>query len=117
MPGEELKMNVERILELADLIEQQPHASGDGEDGFCMAEYRHDCGTPSCIGGWASFKWGDNRGGLLDAAEILGLDHALARQLFDPGMDFHYWSTTPAEAALTLRHLAKTGEVVWELDT
>jgi hypothetical protein len=117
-------MNVERILELADLIEKQPHTTEEADDGFSMDWFTHDCGTPSCIGGWAIFLQSRDRkildvvsesGGKFSevAASVLGLGEFEASELFFPtivDMD----QITPADAAYTLRHLAKTGEVVWE---
>jgi len=125
-------MNIDRINDLADLIEKQPHGpSLEKEGGFNMENYFHRCGTPSCIAGWACAMAVDEYGPELKAkakaayrgphiawsdwlpADYLGLDRDKSFHLFAPDGD---WSRiTPSQAAATLRHLAKTGEVDWSV--
>ncbi|APH74136.1 hypothetical protein [Aquibium oceanicum] len=104
----------------------------------------HQCGTVSCIAGWAA-QFLNFDGTLRDtprkesqmveefgidhptyapepivAAKLLGLDELDAETLFEPmnyGPAIHLeWDeVTPRQAAKVLRHLAKTGEVEWEV--
>lgn len=95
------------------------------------------CGSAMCVGGLAVWQWGTEaqRRGMADAimadhgcgsidfsehgAAILGLTHAQAYQLFNGAP---YWLTGfgdfsapeqhPREVVATLRHLARTGEVL-----
>lgn len=112
-------MNKERILALAELIENQPHEELESEFGFNMEDFTHPCGTPSCIAGWAVFQAGglekDYHANSKVAAEILGLEHRQAEDLFFAwrskiGLE----EITPFHAAATLRHLAETGDVDWD---
>ena len=126
-------MNKERILALADLIEKQPHTPLPAENGFNMADLVRECGTPSCIAGWAAWEaegrpasvrtstigWALER----EAQNYLGLEGVnkaelspKAYSLFYPTYEgcFAYEDITPAQAAACLRHLAETGEVDWD---
>lgn len=131
-------MNKERILELADLIENQAFA--DEGVGFNMSYYYltnssglevkdyagHPCGTAACIAGhaWLAAQRGtDGHVHTLDkiigprgeteyeAKKYLGLNWRVAEELFIPECLGDH--PTPAEAARTLRHLAATGNVDW----
>ena len=113
-------MNKERILELADLIEKQPHTEIDADSGFNMLDFNHLCGTPSCIAGWAVFQSNGNLEYVNseEARIALGLNRLQCEDLF------FAWSSnlslediTPAHAAFTLRHLAETGVVDWSAYT
>lgn len=114
-------MNVDRILALADVIEAQPHTRVSDPYGFNMENWRHhNCGTPSCIAGWAAaLSRGDTKGitgipvHVSDIAiEYLDLDDEQAHDLFcPPGHDWE--SITPSDAAATLRLFAETGKVKW----
>lgn len=126
-------MNKERILALADLIETKPfsHEKYDWENfnpakvnGFNMEFYRYDCGTPSCIAGWAASAslghpevlpgdlWASKA-----AANWLELDHEWAkRNVFEPcgpleelhpSMANDFTQITPKMAAGVLRRLAE----------
>lgn len=111
-------MNKERILELADVIEKQPHTTRHSEGGFNMSCYTHECGTPSCIAGWATSHWGIDApsSGMADAAaELLGISKEAADDLFlMPAFSMHEMNRIkPSQAARTLRHLAENGEVDW----
>ena len=111
-------MDKKRILELADLIEAQPHARRDAESGFNMNEWAHDCGTPSCIWGWSeSMRLKTN---LIDieaptshSLKYLGITGDDGMKLFTPSSAGRYDDITPAHAAAVLRFFAKTGDVNW----
>jgi hypothetical protein len=114
-------MNKERILELADIIEAQPHCFQMGaSQGFGMNHFTHQCGSPSCLGGWASATFDpdypsfETNHQIAESAEnVLDLFEKQARNLFFPEVYEKYGHITPAEAAGVLRNLAETGEVVW----
>ena len=115
-------MNVERILQLADIIEVQPHVEVGADEGFNMAGWKHPCGTPSCIAGWAAKMSGeyDEDTGLGNmtaklAREWMDLGIVQSDRLFTPILIPPLSNITPSQAAKTLRHLAHTGEVKWEL--
>lgn len=117
-------MNKKRILALADLIEQQQHTSFSAESGFSMSSYVHECGTPSCIAGWASWLSFGKAPVLADeillfdrARGYLGLKEDAAKSLFLPANYQDQDLYTPTQAAETLRHLAKTGEVDWSVSS
>ena len=116
-------MNKERILKLADVVERQKHAKVSDSHGFNMGEFRHECGTPSCIAGWACALKKRDKTGMKEididvfsqAKKYLGLSAYEADELFIPSSG--YWSLiTPSQAAATLRNLAETGEVVWNVE-
>lgn len=118
-------MNRERILELADLIEKQPHVGTCDAAGFNMNRFVHPCGTPCCIAGWATWeslgrpqKIEADDDCLIDeqATQWLGLQDMEAYDLFWMPGNLMLENITPSQAARTLRHLAETGEVVWQLD-
>ena len=117
-------MRKDRILALADLIEQQPHTDEDAAEGFTMESITHDCGTPACIAGWAAWEAsGRQSRDLYDiyadvegqAREFLGIGYSEADVLFYPPFPVIYATVTPTEAAATLRHLAETGRVDWSV--
>ena len=115
---ENRKRDRARILQIADDVEANA--------GFDMRTYYHDCGTPSCIAGFAHARAVD--AGMADvgettayrtsdaASEYLGIPQA--RALFSPrtdtdGVSFMSGGITSAHAAACLRKLAKTGEIDW----
>lgn len=127
-----LKWNKARLLELADIIEAQPHSDVTDEKGFCMAVWTHPCGTPSCIAGFAaSLYWkhygepagpGRRTAWTAAAAWLTGIAvervNADTREgtyvLFIPKTARRSLTEiTPQEAALTLRKLAETGKIDW----
>lgn len=110
-------MNVERILELADIIEKQPHTKVSSREGFNMGSFEHDCGTPCCIGGWANALFGNGRQDCSDdASGYLGLESEVGDELYFPcDTDVPLDAITPAHAAAVLRHLAETGRVDWSV--
>lgn len=110
-------MNKENILKLADHIERLDPMEYD------QSKFVYGCGTPSCIAGWALWfvrPW-EGRGdvvafetGVEIAEKWLGISSSTARILFSA----HPYASlddapSPQEAAVTLRHLAETGEVDW----
>lgn len=111
-------MNTERILALADAIE-----AGRDDLGFNMRYYfakdtaqdksGHSCGTTACIAGWAKFlesgsaDWASRE----SAAKWLDLDFVTSYKLTQEG-----FNADNKQAARTLRHLAKTGFVNWDLE-
>lgn len=121
-------MNKERLLELADIVEKQVHVSNyiGSPSGFNMCTIFHECGTPSCIAGFAIAmrQCAEQHIDKTDvenqyirshgydyAAQYLDISHNIY-ELFEP--DYYPWnSITPAHAAHTIRHLANTGEVNW----
>lgn len=116
-------MNRERILALAELIEQQPHTGRLSADGFCMSNYVHNCGTPSCIAGWAAWlshrkpkQMEDSMALFWRAQNYLDLSEDQADRLFLP-YNYHCEDQyPPSQAAATLRHLAETGKVDWSVN-
>lgn len=80
------------------------------------------CGSAMCIGGSASFLFGNSpfEYDEVDAADALGLDLADAQELFYPHKRGGYKGTsddwakiTPKRMARTLRRLARTGTIDW----
>ena len=118
---EDAAMNRERILHLADVIE--------ASDSYDQDHYTHPCHTPACIAGHAVAEFdpvrfaemsaqNDFYGSDDHAADLLGLDHLQKRRLFalhgflNGGTGF---KPLAKDAAQTLRNLANTGEVYWDL--
>jgi len=119
-------MNTENILQLADEIERQEHAKTDEMKGwgFNMAYFRHDCGTPCCIAGFAAEHVRRNVGEQVEmitevARKWLEIDRSTALSLFIPDVlerhGVRLSDITPAMAARTLRNLAETGRVEWNV--
>lgn len=106
-------MNTENILALAAKIETLPQSTSyHDKHGFYMQVYVHECGSPSCIAGWAAHMSGRSDENIREIAkEWLGLDWPEADELFlrFPPLEL----ITPAWAASVLRNLVKTGEVRW----
>ena len=113
-------MNKENILKLAEYMETlRP-------EKYNQRYVEHPpgprCGTPSCIAGHAAFLsglWGYTPFPIEEARYWLGLSSNTARPLFAPfpfvegGLEY---KPSPQDAAWTLRHLAETGEVRWQVD-
>lgn len=112
-------MNKERILALADLIEQQPHTTPYDKSGFDLSSYTHDCGTPSCIAGWAAWEAAGrpeklimDPGKIIELAQTyLGLDEhecdIFCGECGTPRLS----KVTPQTVALLLREFVETEEV------
>jgi len=118
-------MNKERILDLADIIENDrlPLVRFD-INWWARREYEspHECGTIACIAGYAVAAAYGNRiakhfktdvGG--EARRILGLTVDEARELFSDGWRTLKPRPTNKQAARVLRHLAATGKVDWSI--
>lgn len=121
-------MNIANITIVRDLILAHP-------DEFDMSYYcwnpktskegadqlGHACGTVACIAGWSSYaaKKLDAvyEGEVLETtSEFLGLDMDTTRALCLPDDDDdRIYNATPLQAANVLDHLARTGEVNWDM--
>ena len=123
-------MNKERIIELADKIEQLEHdengSYSNGINGFCMNYFSDVCGSPSCIAGWAVHMYHPDSKDLLlsgpakisqSAADLLGIDKHVAGMLFEPNRFDVYNHITPQEASITLRKFAETNIIDWSHST
>lgn len=110
-------MNVERIRQLADIIEKQPHTTVDAPSGFHMEAVLHECRTPCCIAGWANHTFGGRESATTyDAAKHLGIsEDERERLFFARGTRLSFDAITPAHAAAVLRNLADTGTVDWSV--
>lgn len=124
-------MNKERIIQLAEAIEQGTLLAGPERLGFNMNYFstpmswfnqdfaRRDCGTVACIAGHAAAISSGSVTSFSEAAEWLGLPYdETAVELFFPGdssgINVPSWSKiTPAHAGAVLRRLAETGRVDW----
>ena len=118
-------MNVERLNELADTIEKQPHGRLGGDSGFCLSRwtYGEHCGNPAGISGWAvylfhsdpaSVRWFEAE---TTAARLLELDFegpSGARALFFPqGRAIDTRKVTPESAARVIRNFVQRGWSDW----
>lgn len=89
-----------------------------GHAVMLFADAPDDWSGPSCLPAEMSRveAWVGDPGGAVGigqiAAELLGLEPALAARLFVPD-GVYLTSVEPDDAARTLRHLARTGEVDW----
>ena len=134
-------MNKERILKLADRIEETEYynpveslvfskyeLSLSRINKFCMGFMRFDCGSPACLMGWALDMFGKDEGlkstEYAVVGELLDMDADPARMLFNPdqfdemfirelGLMGTMYKITPQWAANCLRSLANTGFVDW----
>lgn len=125
--GKRNSLQRDRILALAEVIEEQPHVMGPSAGGFSMSAYFHPCGSPSCMAGFAAFFARDglmttegisNDSAFGIATEYLGLDAYQAHTLFKPNtmaLGIPWMAITPKRAANTLRNLAATGVVDWRI--
>ena len=102
-------MNKERLMELATVIEESKT--------FCQDYYYNHSGCPSCIAGHAVDHFrgitDTEEGPSLKARRILSLDSRQAIRLFLDWPDNE--KITRELAAGVIRHLAKSGEVAWDL--
>lgn len=116
-------LNVPAVRELADLVEKQKHDGIGEESGFNMSRYRHGCGSPACIAGWALWMEypGDDFDWVEDVAEeagkILGIDEYEDQMHLFLGHEFigDLQKITPSDAAKVLRNLADTKEIDWTI--
>ena len=128
-------MNVERILKLADIVDQLKPQNIHREDfsGFDMRAFVTTskrggsyCTAPACICGWAvaTFDPGHFSGavGHVTGAQVLGLTKEQSLKLFSPTEPrSNYLSKLgdrdhikPKQAAAVLRHFALTGNIKWD---
>lgn len=102
--------NIENILKLAAHIEKLPHTDLEAADGFSMTDWKHHCGTPSCIAGWAAHLSGAHHTLPSEAAsDWLGIRFEWAGSLYVPALMRTLAEITPAEAAAALRKVAQAG--------
>lgn len=87
----EFIMNIDNIKKLIKTLEAVEYVEDvrRAESGFNMLDYTHDCGTPSCIAGYAAFLSNpndfENSECYNKAVSWLGLDHnGGALRLFCP---------------------------------
>ena len=112
-------MNVEAIDRTIRAIEAVP------DDLFSMREFMNECGSPSCIAGYALHAHGEEIDGVPDVAgragELLGLSERQQRLLFEPNIACAWfdaeeghsdWISRP-HALACLRNLRETGRVSW----
>lgn len=116
-------MNKERLNKLADVIETlelDVRCYSKERNKFCMDFLYYDCGTPSCIAGWAAAqalatsRLPDELNVERTAAEWLDLPYRWAmKHLFYPSdyVGFHFADVQPRDAAAVLRYVAEIGEV------
>jgi hypothetical protein len=131
-------MNKERILDLADIIENDrlENVEFDMSTPASHTPRIHpECGTAACIAGYVMCAaYGNLRAKQFQctcywdnfsvrAARILGLNTEQRRQLFTPtphnsntpvgfGEDYYF---TKERAVRTLRHFAETGKIDWRV--
>lgn len=140
----DLKTSKERILAVADAIEQEVLVKD--AIGFNMSYYREDdvstgrmdklghaCGTVACIAGWTMLlqegplygkssednDFGDNYSYIFHdkAAALFGLTDQQADELFlaeGSSFDRSLHDITGKQAIAVLKHLAETGDICWD---
>lgn len=106
-------MNKELILSVADTIEQQPETGYYDKNGFNMGSYTHDCGTPSCMAGWAialkeERDYVDHLNAFHKACNYFGVSEDDGHKLF---LAYNY--DDKRTCVQVLRNLAETGNVDW----
>ena len=122
-------MNVERIRQVADMIERvgDAHKAGGLDVGYDQLRCLHDCGTPACIAGFTAALAEDKdehadlsytdaiaESWLLGIAQSwLDLTIGQAYDLFHGEPFGHDDPPTAEEAAACLRGLADSGGVKW----
>jgi hypothetical protein len=125
-------MNKERLLLLADMIENSTPPKNFPDLYFNMANYwegpedkgfdpvdqeYHTCGTGACIAGWATATFGSGTTKheriQREAMCLLELTPCQADRLFIPNdpSDDHTTEIAPA----VIRHFVETGEVDWDI--
>ena len=116
--------NVENCQLLLDTLRSLPEI-GDNDNGFDMRNYKHTCGTPSCMAGFATWLKQGQPDYITtsawdiaaEASDWLGIPEEEALQLFIPydeddldGLDD---DITPQEAAEVLQNYLDGGVVDW----
>lgn len=114
-------MNRDLIIKVANAIEKES-IKGLKFDMDSFGRIHPSCGTVACIAGYAvAIKDGVEsvtKPGIDPesiAEKYLDLSRVEAYSLFYGG-DLYISEITPTMAVTTLRHLAKTGEVDWDLN-
>ena len=126
-----MKLQTERINQLADRIEQCKEVElGDYKPAmglaFTMHSSKYSCGSPACIlGHWNAIRDSTTtamtRFDYASLASDLGITRMQAAELYAPIHCFAHFAAPPREfghitkhhAAAVLRHLADTGKVDW----
>lgn len=125
-------VNAENILKVADAIEVHAvpglgfnmdflYTSGQEAAGADLLGVEN-CGTVACIAGWAGIVI-EGKASFRIAREAFGLSESDALRLFyatnhpdaRTGEYGPLFRIQPDQAVRTLRHLAATGEVSWEV--
>lgn len=123
-------MNKERILQIADAIENHTLNLGFNltffkaevgtdidlvnSDTKLVDHSGHNCGTVACIAGWSAELRGSPTVSINAEADWLGLEYDTAANLFGCEMyPEERNAVAQAQAIRTLHHLAATGEVDW----
>jgi hypothetical protein len=113
-------MNIDKIKALQAVIAVQPHVAVSADAGFNMQDFKHPCGTPSCIDGWCGFieEANDDFFGSCHVAGALEIDPEIASWLCAVGDDQHYaswYKVTPAQAVQALQNVIDGCDVkgVW----
>lgn len=124
----DLPTTKDRLLAVANAIEQEELAKSDLKIGFNMADFysdigyrdrtKHSCGTIACIAGWVSLMDDPSvRGGReMDsrAKDILGISSEDAAELFGYYVSSGELGNFSSERAVSvIRHYAETGDVDW----
>jgi hypothetical protein len=132
-------MNADNLRALANVIERLEHDNNVNRSkpyGFCLDYLEYNCGSPSCIAGWAcALKLGvtqipPNANIEREAAEWMDMPHAWLRDnvFYPTGLlrwpggkgeehDYHsFCEVTPQRAARVLRTLADAGENYTQLN-
>lgn len=122
-----MERNKKNILALAKLIEALP------EEKFDMQDTRMNCGSPSCIAGWAAWEqqgrpkflddnqnaWTSGTNNLVNSAlKYFGIEEDGQYQIMSELFRGEYRSfdnamLTKEDAVEALREFARTGEIVW----
>jgi len=108
-------MNKARILELADIIENDSLRHMKFDMNIYLADDDLGCGSVGCIAGYAVAKWGDpetDKATWSEAEELLDLTPDEHGQLFEAPR-IHYDLVTPQIAASVMREFVETGVVSW----
>jgi len=129
MKNNKIDMNKERILQLADAIENQSIWLSTEKVNFNIYEWfiEDECGTFACIAGSAVILFNPEKAKIWkndkcfhswskEAQNLLGLGSTTKDYLFTPYLIPHYsvGDIDKNVVAKVLRNLAKTGKVEWE---
>lgn len=110
----------ERVAYLRDFLRALPAARFDMQQSGSYADARAgECGTASCIGGWARAIF-QMPVSLAEVAEALGLSDGQADDLFYPVGDMRngegaIFSRDPMNAVAVLDHYLATGKIDWSV--